>query len=138
MDSTKFIGNDVALEFVRFNPDFPPLLFRITKTSFIDNDTDVKNSGGRKFYLPGNYFEHSATGLFGDEWTFNYPVTDTCGRPYTNEVSAFPMTNKDFTGLIYLGIDVSVANSRAAEYAVPADELAGKTITSMTTTTDPS
>lgn len=121
-----FEENDIAIQIEKFSDYLPMSFYAPGRCEFIDNELDVKLNrdgiGNRTWFIPGNYFVHTAENGAPQLETRIWPAT---------AVSFYPMRNGD--QLIYEGVKwggtngIRLSNSLTSAYPTPRQYLDGKT-----------
>ena len=121
-----FEENDIAIQIEKFSDYLPMSFYAPGRCEFIDNELDVQLNmekiGNRTWFIPGNYFVHTAEN--------GTPQLETRISPAT-AVSFYPMRNGD--QLIYDGVKwgdtdgIRLSNSLTSAYPTPRQYLDGKT-----------
>lgn len=121
-----FEENDIAIQIEKFSDYLPMSFYAPGRCEFIDNELDVQLNqekiGNRTWFIPGNYFVHTAENGATQLETRISPAT---------AVSFYPMRNGD--QLIYDGVKwgdtdgIRLSNSLTSAYPTPRQYLDGKT-----------
>lgn len=121
-----FEKNDIAIQIEKFSDYLPMSFYAPGRCEFIDNELDVKLNpdgiGNRTWFIPGNYFVHTAENGATQLETRISPAA---------AVSFYPMRNGD--QLIYDGVKwgdtdgIRLSNSLTSAYPTPRQYLDGKT-----------
>lgn len=121
-----FEENDIAIQIEKFSDYLPMSFYAPGRCEFIDNELDVQLNqekiGNRTWFIPGNYFVHTAENGATQLETRISPAT---------AVSFYPMRNGD--QLIYDGVEwgdtdgIRLSNSLTSAYPTPRQYLDGKT-----------
>lgn len=121
-----FEENDIAIQIEKFSDYLPMSFYAPGRCEFIDNELDVQLNqekiGNRTWFIPGNYFVHTAENGATQLETRINPAT---------AVSFYPMRNGD--QLIYEGVKwgdtngILLSNSLTSAYPTPRQYLDGKT-----------
>lgn len=121
-----FEENDIAIQIEKFSDYLPMSFYAPGRCEFIDNELDVKLNpdgiGNRTWFIPGNYFVHTAENGATQLETRISPAM---------AVSFYPMRNGD--QLIYDGVKwgdadgIRLSNSLTSAYPTPKQYLDGKT-----------
>ena len=121
-----FEENDIAIQIEKFSDYLPMSFYAPGRCEFIDNELDVQLNqekiGNRTWFIPGNYFVHTAENGATQLETRISPAT---------AVSFYPMRNGD--QLIYEGVKwgdtdgIRLSNSLTSAYPTPRQYLDGKT-----------
>lgn len=121
-----FEENDIAIQIEKFSDYLPMSFYAPGRCEFIDNELDVQLNqekiGNRTWFIPGNYFVHTAENGATQLETRISPAM---------AVSFYPMRNGD--QLIYDGVKwgdtdgIRLSNSLTSAYPTPRQYLDGKT-----------
>lgn len=130
-ESCYFKDNDIAVYAKTFS--MKPSAYSLSSSIFVDNGTDVENSTGHYFFIPGNLFVHTKNLL--------RPLAPILKDGDASKTSVYPMAAGLKVGQEEYKIDGNsfdwnqideengdtISNTLASTYPIPEDYLAGMT-----------
>ena len=132
-----FAGNDIAIWVETFS--MKPSFYRLNSSKLLNNETDIKNSTGYRWFTPGNLFVHISLpnlNRAAQEVSF-FPLLDDDSQSQTCPYPMAAASENEETGeyeiipekYVYDQIDEengdTISNTLASSYPIPESALSG-------------